>query len=286
MLNATKILTIKPIIMKPQLFLYFLAIALFLSCKKENDDGTEPPGSGTKLTKMVIVTGSTTTTTNLTYDAGGKLARWHETETGGGSSAEDGFRIQRKADGMIDKIVFKRDGISDSITVAVNSSGSKYTSAQSTQSFSGMTHTVRTTFLYDNAGNITESTETDIYGNDPPDPKSRLKYTYVNGNITSMKVYRISGGANNLFIQHDLEYDQKLNPLASGADWIVLTSTGMLFGPHGSANNFTRLTIKRPGAGEIPITASYTYNDKNMPVTAVQKNAAGQVVATTTFTYQ
>ncbi|MDQ3277657.1 MAG: hypothetical protein M3Q06_04990 [Bacteroidota bacterium] len=271
--------------MKAQILLCFFATALFISCKKE-DRPEEPPSGGTKLTKLVTTAGSSTETTFLTYDADGKLASWRQTESGGGSSSEEGFRIQRKAGGMIDKVVFIRSGFSDSVTLVVNSSGTQYTNAQWFQKNFGNTEVRRTTFVYDNAGNIAEVTTTDLY-NGQPDPKDRLNYTYTNGNLTAVKSYRISGSANDLVIQHDSEYDQKPNPLASGADWIVLTATGMLFGPNGSVNNITKHAIKPNGLPEIIIVTAYTYNDKGLPLISVQKReATGQVVATSTYTYE
>jgi YD repeat-containing protein len=274
--------------MKSQLLLGCLGTILLFSCKKEKENEEENNASaGTKLTKIASIAGSLTTTTFFTYDADGKLATWRRTESGGGTPSNDGFRIQRKAGGMIDRVIFKRTGFSDSVSLVVSSSGTQYTSAELTEIAFGSTETRRTAFTYDNAGNIAEATTTDIHGNGQTDPKSRINYTYANGNVTSAKVYRISGGTNDLFVQYDLTYDQKPNPLAYGAEWILLTSTEMLFGAHGSANNFTRIAVKQSGAPERPFTVTYTYNEKGLPATAVQKEeTSGQVVSTSTYTYQ
>jgi hypothetical protein len=270
--------------MKSQHLLGFLLIVFVLSCKKEADIDSPGTNGGTKLTKMVVVSGSTTTTTTLGYDANGRLSNWRQVDNSA-APANDGFRIQRKADGMIEKVIFKRASFPDSASLTINSSAAKYTSADWANAY-GFPETQRTAFVYENAGNIVESTITDILPNGQTDPKSRYTYTYSNGNISSMKVYRISGGTNSLFRQYDFTHDQKTNPLALGAEWILLTATDMLFAPNGSANNPTMITIKQANGTERPFTFTYTYNEQGRPIASVQKDAGGTVVATTTYTYQ
>ncbi len=259
-----------------------MLLAVFaVACKK---DGVAPTvaATGVKMARMVTVSGGRSTTTTVSYDAKGRLASYRQIDNTG---VDDGLRVQRKADGLIEKIVFKRSGFPDSVYLTVTASGTQYTRLEWVNAY-GFDKTIRTEFVYDNTGHIIQSTETDVFPTGLTDPTSRYEYTYAQGNLTTMKIFRTSGGTNSLFAQYDMTHDQKRNPLAFGAEWILVTTTGMAFAPNGSANNNSQITIKRPNQPERPFTLTYTYNEKGWPLTAVQKDAGGMEVASTTYTYE
>jgi hypothetical protein len=276
---------LKAIIMKHQFFLLGLFSFLLHSCKK-NDAG-DPSAEGTKLAKAVSTDGQYTQTTFYTYDADGKLAGLRETETGGGMNSESGFRIVRKAGGMIERVVFKNSGSSDSTTLFVTSSGQQYISTERTESAGPGTLTTKVTFVYNSAGAITEATEVDTYSGSSPDPQSRTTYAYSNNNLTAIKLYRISGGTNNLADQYDMEYDSKTNPLASGNEWLVLSTATGAAEWLGSTNNFTKLIYQDAGQPTETYNIAYTYTSKGLPLTAnIKSSDPSQPAQKITYTYQ
>jgi hypothetical protein len=272
--------------MKSSLALLLLFAVLCSSCSKDND--TKSSTGAKKLTKLVSTDGTYTTTILFGYDAGGKLATMRQSETGGGSTSDEGFRIVRKTDGTIDKVVFKSDRNTDSTTLTITTSGQQYTSMQWIEDPGPHAVTKRVNFTYDSQGKIAEATETDIIGNQT-DPKSRYNFTYQNNNLTSIKVYRISGGTNILFYDYSLEYDQKVNPIGFGNEWVLLSFISGGSFVQGSANNFTKMTLKQVGSSspDLVYTLSYTYNDQNMPTKATgNSNTAGDPAETYTYTYE
>jgi hypothetical protein len=272
--------------MKSHILLAGLAVLIVFSCKKNNDTKTPQP-AGAKLAKMVIIDGQYTQTTFYTYDADGKLSTLRETESGGGSYSESGFRLIRKGGGMLERIIFRNAGSADSTTITISTNGQQYASAEwLMKPGSPIVETRKITFVTNSEGQITEATKVDYYGT-TADPKSRTTFAYINNNLTAEKLYRISGGTNNLADQYDMEYDSKTNPLASGAEWLVLSSaTGHAFWQC-SANNLTKLMYQDVGQPTETYNFTYTYNNKGLPVSASFKSSdPSQPVQTIAYTYE
>jgi hypothetical protein len=267
--------------------LFFNLLALLLhACSKDNDNKSSV--STGKMTKIVTMDGTNTTTTLYSYDANGKLSGYRQSHTSGGSSSENGVRIVRKAGDMIDKIIFKNGGNTDSTTITTITSGQLYNSMEWAETYLPVTVARKFTFTYDNQGKIAGATKIEIYAGQA-NPQSRYDYTYLNDNLSSMKLYQISGGTNLFLYDYNMEYDQKVNPIASGNDWILLSLiSGNSGAQNCSANNLTKMSFKQTGSPSLEVLSlSYTYNEQNLPVKAAATfGMTGRKPETSTFTYE
>ena len=261
-------------------FLCFLAI-FFSACKKDNDS-TDSGGTGSnkKLLKESYTSGQFSLSLTYVYDANGRLAKLHQESTGGGSTTRQGFSLTRDAAGMVTKIVYLDDGSPDSLTVTVSSSGQRYTKAVESYTRFGSTTTKTTEFVYDNAGHIVQlRAVNDFDGSQMPAVTS--EFTYQNNNLTVAKTHQ----SNTLLYQHNFTYDSKNNPLPAQDEWILYSLTFTSFYERASANNVTSTIYKQPGSADETVSASYTYNAQNLPVT-VTSTTQGGPVATGTYTYE
>jgi hypothetical protein len=269
--------------MKKHLLLFAFPLLFLQACKKDNKDDTNPP-AGTKLVKETIVLGPDTETANYGYAADGKLSsiRWNY----GGSGYED-MRINRNAAGLVEKITYTNPNPNDVTVVNVGSAGAKYTFTEWTTIEGLDTFVQKITFAYDSDGRIAETIESEQFRGRNPDPKTRKTYAYMNNNLATVKVYRISGGTNNLADTYEFAYDDKINPIALGSDWIVLSLDDGNYDTRTSANNCTKVTVTEDNFPPEIYTYNYTYTAQNRPATFTYKASNAQQPASTgTYTYE
>lgn len=200
---------------------------------------------------------------------------------GSGSTTRQGFSVSRNAAGMIDKIVYLDDGSPDSLTITVSSNGQRYTKAVESLTRFSSTRTTTTEFVYDNAGRIIKTQRTDdIDGNQLPGIHN--EFVYQNNNLIAERAYQDN---NNILYQNEYTYDNKNNPVPFGNEWILYSLTFTTFYERSSANNATKVTFRQPGSADETVTATYTYNAQNFPLT-VTSTTPNQPAVTGTYTYE
>ena len=109
----------------------------------------------------------------------------------------------------------------------------------------------------------------------------RNEFTYDNGNLIRCKNYIF----NALFLEQNVIYDNKVNPMGFGKEWILIGSTrnNRKF-EQSSPNNATTVSFNRNGVTSTT-TTTYTYNLKNFPASKTDLLPDGSTQLTT-FYYQ
>jgi hypothetical protein len=253
-----------------------------LQKRQQWDDNNSP--AGTRLVKETVANGSSTETATYSYTAEGKLSsvRWNY----GGLGYED-MRISRNADGLIEKLTYTNPNPRDIRVINVGSSGGKYTFTEWTTIEGLDTFVQKISFAYDLEGRIAETIETEQFRGRNPDAKSRKTYAYTNNNLATVKVYRIAGGNNNLADTYQFTYDDKINPVAFGPEWILLSLDDGNYDTRSSANNCTKIIVMEDNFPPETYNYTYTYTNQNRPATFTYKSSnSSQPAATGTYTYE
>lgn len=268
--------------MKTHLFLVALPLLFLQACKKDKGTDGNPP-AGTRLVKETIAEGTNKQTNTYGYAADGKLSSVRQAYTGGDFEE---MRISRNAAGLIESIAYNDSDPSQNKTVSVGSSGDKYSFAEWTVGTGTFSYKRKISFVYNGDGRIAEATTVDNYITGP-DPKTRETYSYKNNNLATITSQGLPASPGDPGDRFDLEYDDKTNPVAFGADWIVLSLGAGDFWMRASANNVTKLTVTEAGFPPETYNFTYTYTPQNRPATFSFKAAnSAQPAATGTYTYE
>jgi hypothetical protein len=265
-------------------FIPFLVAANFLSCEKNLQKNIIP-----LLARMETTSGGETVTTTIQYNDG-KPILMQALGFSGGGSINVTTRVIRNSQGIIEKIIIKNPAylttfFADSIVYAVNYStaNSRYTSLVNYLFFkSGTTEYDSTYFSYDGANVVTQATKLINNGSSSGHQEAeRNEFTYDNGNLIRCKNYIFSS----LFLEQSVSYDNKINPMGFGKEWILIGSTrnNRKF-EQSSPNNATTVSFNRSGVISTT-TTTYTYNLNNLPAskTELLSNGSTQI---STFYYQ
>lgn len=267
----------------PFLLLAAVPIAIGIACKKDHE---EKPT--TLLSKMETTLVGETVTTTIDY-TDGKPVFIQALGSTGGRTVNTATRFIRNSNGIIEKIIIKNPGylttfLSDSIiyTIHYSTANSRYTSLVNYLFFkNGTTEYDSTYFTYDVSGTVTQATKLISTGSSSGYQEAeRNEFTYENGNLMRCKNYILSS----LFLEQNVTYDSKANPMGFGKEWILIASTrnNRRF-EQSSVNNPT--TVSYDQNGTVSTTSStYTYNVKGYPAskTDVLSNGSTQ---TSIYTY-
>lgn len=259
----------------------FLIGLVFLSCEKENDTSL--------LARMETKSGGETVTTTVQYSDGRPIVM-QVSGSSGGSSVNVITQFIRNSEGIIEKIIIKNPlylttFVSDTIIYTLNFSRAenRYTSLVNYLFFKdGTKEHDSTYFTYDAAGVVMRATKIINKGSSPwYQEAERNEFTYENGNLIRCKNYIF----NSLFLEQNVTYDNKINPMGFGKEWILIGSTrnNRKF-EQSSPNNATTVSFNRNGVSSTT-TTTYTYNVNNLPAskTDLLPNGSTQI---STFYYQ
>lgn len=273
----------------PLTVLAILSIGLF-SCQKEVDNifsnqGT-PNNTPGLLRRMVIKDGSDSSATNYIYNTANQLIGINIIEVSSGVATTKSNFFQRNSQGIIQKIITKASefaalGIDSAVSVVnYDATSRRYTSKVLKLSILGLVLSDSLSYTYDASGKIISF---DNYLDDGmgTTQASRLAFTYVNGNVTTMKGYDLSSATPVLYLTEVFEYDGKPSPLVLGNEAWVLNETEQWY----STNNWIKQTVNVVGDPDTHvITYGHTYNASNKPVT-VNLVSDGQPAGTISYYY-
>lgn len=265
-------------------FIPFLVAVIFLSCDKDVKEDSTP-----LLSRMETTSGGETVTTTVEYNDG-KPIHMRALGSSGGKIVNVTTRFIRNGHGFIEKIIIKNPAYLttftiDSIIYTVNHSiaNNRYTSLVNYLFFKdGTTEYDSTYFTYDAAGVVTKATKLRNNGATTGYQEAeRNEFTYENGNLIRCKNYIL----NALYLEQNVTYDNKINPMGFGKEWILIGSTlnNRKF-EQSSPNNATIVGFNRNG-NTSTTTTTYTYNLNDFPGTKTDllPNGSTQI---TTFYYQ
>jgi len=264
-------------------YISFLSVVLILcSCEKDKEDHTT-------LTKMETTLAGETVTTTLQY-TGANLSFMQAIGTSLGRSVNVTTRFIRNSQGIIEKIVIKNPAyltafMTDSIIYTVNYSttNNRYTSLVNYLFFkNGTIEHDSTYFTYDATGAVTQATKLIKTGSSGRYQEGeRNEFTYDNGNLMRCKNYIF----NSLYLEQNVTYDSKKNPMNFGKDWILIGSTrnNRRF-EQSSSNNATSINYDQNGV-TTTTTTTYTYFFNDLPAskTDILTNGSTQI---STYYYQ
>lgn len=265
-------------------FIPLLVAVIFLSCDKDLQKNSTP-----LLGRMETTLGGETLTTTVQYNDG-KPIFMQALGSSGGTSVNVTTRIIRNSQGIIEKIIIKNPAylttfFADSIIYTLNYStgNNRYTSLVNYLFFkNGTTEYDSTYFTFDAAGTITQATKLISNGSSPGYQEAeRNEFTYDNGNLIRCKNYIF----NSLFLEQNVSYDSKINPMGFGKEWILIGSTrnNRKF-EQSSPNNATTVSFNRNGVTSIT-TSTYTYNLNDFPASKTDLLPSGSTQIST-FYYQ
>ena len=262
-------------------FIPFLVGLVFLSCEKENDT--------LLLARMETTSGGETVTTTIQYNDGRPIVM-QALGSSGGRNVNVTTRFIRNSQGIIEKIIIMNPAylitlVTVSIVYTLNFSpaGNRYTSLVNYLFFKDGTNEHDSTyFTYDAAGVVTKATKLINKGSSPwYQEAERNEFTYDNGNLIRCKNYIF----NSLFLEQNVTYDNKINPMGFGKEWILIGSTrnNRKF-EQSSPNNATTVSFNQNRVTSTT-TTTYTYNLNNLPAskTDLLPNGSTQL---STFYYQ
>jgi hypothetical protein len=265
-------------------FILLLSSILWFSCKK-NDQG--PPVSVPALSKTVTALSGDTLTTTLEY-SGGKVTLILASGTSAGKSVNTNTRFIRDAQGIIEKIIIKNPAYlttftSDSIVYEVHYSPSlnRYTGMVNDLFLkTGSKEHDSTYFTYDAQGYLVQATKLINDGSTTKEGE-RNEFIYNGDNLIRCKNYIVSS----LYLVQSNVYDNKMNPMGFGKEWILIGSTrnNRRF-EQSSSNNATTITYETNGTISST-TMNYIYNANNLPVKRTNTVANGDI-QTVTYSYQ
>lgn len=262
-------------------FTVFLSIVLLVSCDK--DPVKEP-----LLARMETTLNGETVTTTVAYNKNGKPILMQALGSTGGNPINVTTRLIRNAQDLIEKIIIKNPAYlttftTDSIIYHVNYSTahSRYISMVNYLYFrNGTTEYDSTYFNYDAAGTVVQATKLITTGSSGIYQEAeRNEFTYASGNLLRCKNYIFSS----LFLEQNVTYDAKSNPMGFGKEWILIGSTrnNRKF-EQSSPNNAIAISFTRNGTVSTT-TSTYIYSPDGYPVTKTDVLSNGSIQTSTYY---
>jgi len=186
-----------------------------------------------------------------------------------GKSVNTGTLFMRNAQGIIERIIVKNPTYlttftSDSIVYQIHYSSAlnRYASMVNDLFFkSGNKEHDSTYFTYDIHGYVVQATKLINDGTTTKEAE-RNEFSYNGENLIRCQNYML----NSLKLIQSNSYDNKMNPMGFGKEWILIGSTlnNRRF-EQSSTNNATIINFDRNGTMSST-TMEYTYNSNNLPV--------------------
>jgi hypothetical protein len=271
------------------LLLLIVVSSILFSCEKEvdsvNGGGGNSGATDLSLQKLVSRSGSDSSTLEFGYNSSKKLTTLNTIDVTGGTTSVTNERVERDAQGIIQKLIIKDDqyqqaGIDSVITMIGYSSG-RYISKVTTIDLGIVVFRDSVELIYDAAGKVITEKIFDDLATGNYEENAKIDYTYSSENIATVKQYSYDGSTYSLeFIYSYDEYDNKVSPMNIGFEAFVFDSPAMY-----SVNNPTKSSIADSGSSQT-FTTSYTYNSANKPLTASSTIQPGNSTATATYYYQ
>jgi hypothetical protein len=265
-------------------FILLLSSFLWFSCKKTNHNLFL---SAPLLSKTVTSVAGDTLTTTLEY-SGGKVTLMRTSGTSAGKSVNTNTLIIRNAQGIIETIVIKNPAYlttftSDSIVYEIHYSSASHRYANMVNDLflkNGNKEHDSTYFDYDAQGNLVQATKLINDGSTIKEGE-RNEFTYGRDNLIRCKNYIFSS----LFLVQSNIYDNKINPMGFGKEWILIGSTrnNRRF-EQSSFNNATTISYDQNGTTSST-TMNYAYNANNLPEKRTNTSTSGEI-QTVTYFYQ
>jgi YD repeat-containing protein len=231
----------------------FVAVLFTIGCTKEDD--TTPGGgntSGVQLTKITAwnpTTNVETSNLELTYNTAGVVTS--ATGTNG-----DIYALEYDAAGKLTKVTKTNPNGRGSVSVYEYNTATKVSKITEANTSSGnSTGTTVFTFEYNTTGKIVKKIATYTGGS------STSEYTWVVDNISEIKLTNLPGTGFATFKYPS--YDDKLNPLSLGGDFIGLS----FYSNPPSKNNFLEMTTTPSTGTATTEKRTYEYNTLNYPTT-------------------
>ncbi|MFM9907916.1 MAG: hypothetical protein ACKVOW_01135 [Chitinophagaceae bacterium] len=285
--------------MKAKLLIVIAVLGICISsCQKEiSFDGNGGPVTGTSgdlLTKIVAVSGTETNTTEYEYDSEKRLIREKITGTSQGTDIGNDLRVIRNASGIITATVQKNQGSItqgiDSVLSIVyyNSSTNKYTAVVSEISVGGFSVADSSSFVYGTDGKILRQDNYLVSQFLGPSPVLSLvtDFSYGAAGIIEMRQsasdFQNPGAPPIPTTIAKYSYDTKVSPLIipNGEAAVILRID---FSATSNLSNYEFTDIANGGPSSFKLSAVYTYNSKNKPISGVSTQIPGN--KKTTFTY-
>jgi len=265
-------------------FIILLSSILWFSCKKANHG---LPVSAPLLSRTVTILAADTLTTTLEY-SGGKVTLMVASGTSGGKSVNANTRFIRNTQGIIEKVIIKNPAYlttftSDSIVYEIHYSSTlnRYANIVNDLFFkNGNKEHDSTYFSYDVQGYLVQATKLVNDGSTIKEGE-RNEFTYSGDNLIRCKNYIF----NSLYLVQSNVYDNKINPMSFGKEWILIGSTrnNRRF-EQSSSNNATTINYDQNGTASST-TMNYTYTSNNLPVKRTNTSANGEI-QTVIYFYQ
>ncbi|HET9826848.1 MAG TPA: hypothetical protein VFP87_16030 [Chitinophagaceae bacterium] len=276
--------------MRIQIALLACIVAFLFSCQKEKDSvgGGGGGANSSRLTKMVLKSGSDSSVEEFTYNGVGKIIAFKWSGVDSGQPIDFRLSYIRNSSGIIQQQIMKSAelvaiGI-DSIVTFVNydAGNNRYKGAVSNIVFFGFSIRDSIVFQYDGTGRLVSEIDYEDAGAGMM-PYTKTEYSYSGSNLAGEKYYDYNdvSGTFDLSATNIYEYDSKINPLQFVADAPVLNMN-----PFYSSNNITKTTYvdATDPTNNYVSTDTYTYDSSNRPASSV--SVTGTNTTTTTFYYQ
>ncbi|HEV8508783.1 MAG TPA: hypothetical protein VGQ53_25485 [Chitinophagaceae bacterium] len=267
---------------------------LLFSCEKERDSASRQnsntDATGTRLVKMVTKNGIDSAVHIYSYNSSGKLVDMTATGTDQGDVLFNEETIVRNSEGIIQKIIFKDEKLTQSgtdsflINVYYDQSLSQYTSRVDRIDYGSVIWRDSVTFSYDANGKMVTLTYFTDNGSGTYHPGGKADYTYAGNNMASVKLFSYNSGAYEEDFTVTNEFDTKPSPLILGNEAFVIDYQGL--GAYYSANNFTKQTATYPSDPTETYTFTNTYNSTGLPATSIARLEPGNDTYTFTYFYQ
>ncbi len=274
--------------------LSILSCILLFSCQKESgfsiNNNTSGGGGGTSglLVRLVSKSGSDSSILTFGYNSSSKLITFNIQYDASDPNGIIRERIERNAQGIIQKIIFKSDvyqqaGL-DSVIARVGYNSGKYTYKVTSFDYVFLVAKDSTALIYDGAGKvITEKSFVDN-GLGSYQEYRKADYTYTGNNIATVKNYSFDASTSSYSLVETYTYDQydnKISPIYFGIEGILFGSAGFI-----SSNNPTKSSITATGNPTDNYTITYTYNSSNKPLTASSTVQPGNATVSGKYYYQ
>jgi hypothetical protein len=250
-----------------------------------NSGGSNGGAADLSLHKLTSRSGSDSSTLEFGYNSSKKLMTLNTTDVTSGTTSVTNERVERDAQGIIQKLIIKDDqyrqaGLDSVITVIGYTSG-RYISKVTTFDLGIVVFRDSVELIYDASGKVVTEKIFDDLATGNYEENAKIDYTYSGENISTIRQYSYDGSTYSLVFTYGYdEYDNKVSPMNIGFEAFVFDSPAMY-----SVNNPTKSSIADSGSSQT-FTTSYTYNSANKPLTASSTIQPGTSTATATYYYQ
>ncbi|HUC80653.1 MAG TPA: hypothetical protein VMR70_07030 [Flavisolibacter sp.] len=270
-----------------------IACFVLMSCQKEisADNLDNLPGggnggspNGTKLVRIGVRTGGDSITTNFAYNNAGRLTKFSQAGTIGGTLITAQAQYVRNAAEVISKTIIKTNALTqfglDSIEAfhTYDVANRRYKYSLSPITIAGNTATDSVVYVYTGDKLTSAIDYYDDGSGGGYTPYSKEEYSYTGKNISQIKSYTYDESTRTYDLETTVnyEYDLKVNPISFPED---VPAISMLL--YYSANNEVKKTVTDHLTGTTDVlTTAITYNNNNRPLSAVASSSGLNTIST------